>query len=92
MKLIDINAIKLPEGFFEKVDNVPKFYDWINSLPTIDAEPVRHGKWIFSPGHAEGACTLCNFKIYGRPYNNTYLIVPYNYCPNCGAKMDGGAN
>lgn len=56
----------------------------------IDAEPVRHGKWIFSHGHAEGACTLCNFKIYGRPYNNTYLIVPYNYCPNCGAKMDGG--
>lgn len=60
------------------------------NLPTIEAEPVRHGQWIFSPDHAEGVCTMCNFKIYGRPYNNTYLIVPYNYCPNCGAKMDGG--
>lgn len=59
------------------------------NLPTIDAEPVRQGQWIFRPDHAEGVCTLCNFKIYGRPYNNTYLIVPYNYCPNCGAKMDG---
>lgn len=55
----------------------------------IDAEPVRHGRWIFSPDHSEGVCTHCNFKIYGRPYQNTYLIVPYNYCPNCGAKMDG---
>lgn len=40
MRLIDTDAIKLPEGFFEKVDNVPKFYDWLNSLPTIDAVPV----------------------------------------------------
>lgn len=40
MKLIDTYAVKLPEGFFEKVDNVPKFYDWINSLPTIEAIPI----------------------------------------------------
>ena len=40
MRPIDTDAIKLPEGFFEKVDNVPKFYDWLNSLPTIDAVPV----------------------------------------------------
>lgn len=64
----------------------------IAEQPTIDSEPVRHGQWVFSPDHAEGICTMCNFKIYGRPYNNTYLIVPYNYCPNCGAKMDGGTN
>lgn len=48
----------------------------------------RKGKWVFSPDHAEGICTNCNFKIYGRPYNNTYLIVPYNYCPNCGLPME----
>ena len=58
----------------------------------IDAEPVRHGKWIFNHGHAECACSLCNFKIYGRLYQNTYLIVPYDYCPNCGARMDGGGD
>ena len=54
----------------------------------VETEPVSHGQWVFSPDHAEGICTMCNFKIYGRPYNNTYLIVPYNYCPNCGAKME----
>jgi len=49
----------------------------------------RKGKWMFSPDHAEGICTNCHYKIYGRPYQNTYLIVPYNYCPNCGAEMRG---
>ena len=55
-----------------------------------DIQVVKHGKWIFSPDHAEGTCTRCNYKIYGRPYQNTYMIVHYNYCPNCGSRMDGG--
>ena len=63
--------------------------DAIKNLPSVDAVPVIHAKWIFSPDHAEGVCTNCNYKIYGTPYQNNYLIVPYNYCPNCGAKMDG---
>lgn len=34
-RLVDADAFNLPKGFFEKVDNVPKFYEWLNSLPTI---------------------------------------------------------
>ena len=44
MRLIDADAIKISKGFFEKVDNVPKFYGWLDEQPTID--PVKHGKWI----------------------------------------------
>ena len=58
----------------------------VPSTQTID--PVKHGHWIFSPDHREGICSRCNSKIYGRPYQNTYVIVPYKYCPNCGALMD----
>ena len=36
MRLIDADAIELPKGFFEKVNNVPKFYEWLNTIPTID--------------------------------------------------------
>ena len=54
-----------------------------------DVQEVKHGRWMFSLDHSEGICTVCQYKIWGRPYNNTYLIVPYNYCPNCGSKMDG---
>lgn len=42
-RLVDTHAIMLPKGFFEKVDNVPKFYEWLNSLPTIvPAERSEH--------------------------------------------------
>ena len=88
MRLIDADALETHEIYEGEWVRVV-YADDMDNAPTIEAELVRHGKWIFSPDHAEGICTMCNFKIYGRPYNNTYLIVPYNYCPNCGAKMDG---
>ena len=60
----------------------------LEEAPTADVQENVKGEWIFSPDHAEGICTRCQYKIYGRPYNNTYLIVPYNFCPNCGASME----
>ena len=67
-------------GYFdETIDSV------MNEQPTIDAAEVVHGRWndkqtnsIFT-WHLE--CSVCNAD-----YNTT---VGYNYCPNCGAKMDG---
>lgn len=55
----------------------------ISKAPTVDAEPVRHGKWIdrngamVSPFWERYECTLCGARSY---YSN--------YCPHCGAKMD----
>ena len=83
MRLVDIDAIKLPEGFFEKVDNVPKFYDWLNSFPPIEAEPVRHGRWEDNPHKMMGECPCCSEC-------GSFNPIKYRYCPNCGAKMDGG--
>ena len=40
MRLIDIDAVRLPKGFFEKVDNVPKFYEWLNEQPIVNAVEV----------------------------------------------------
>lgn len=40
MRLVDADGIKLPKGFFEKIDNVPKFYEWLGTLPTVDAVEV----------------------------------------------------
>ena len=44
MRLIDADEIKLPRGFFEKVDNVPKFYEWLGTLPTIDVVKCKDCK------------------------------------------------
>lgn len=53
------------------------------------AEPEhKTGKWMISPDGSEGICTSCQYRIYGWPYQGNYLIVPHNYCPNCGAKME----
>ena len=59
----------------------------IRTIPAgtiIDVAPVRHGRWIAS--HDEFcACSICKYPVYAG-WNQT------NYCPNCGAMMDGGDN
>ena len=62
--------------------------DAINNAPTVDAEPVRHGEW--------GSPEIVGYDgvhvIYAAPCSvcckHTELYKP-NYCPNCGAKMNG---
>lgn len=56
--------------------------------PTLDYEPVRHGEWIESTvcvGFYE--CSQCRSRKRG---NQPFFDSVWNYCPNCGAKMDGG--
>lgn len=62
------------------------FEEFINSLPTVDAEPVRRGKWIEvgSGFNYLFECSECGWKD-GYPFNDRH-----KYCPNCGAKMTGG--
>ena len=61
--------------------------EFIANRPIVDAEPVRHGTWekrtywIGSFGENQMVCSECGIK-YG-------FHAQYNYCPNCGAKMDG---
>lgn len=50
-------------------------------MPTIDAEPVRHGRWIrLGPNWYE--CSACKERT-------SIFSGAKNYCPNCGAKMEG---
>lgn len=57
----------------------------IDEAPTIDAEPVRHGRWEHFSRRDKNAvaCSVCDYPFA--------RLHPANYCPNCGAKMDGGA-
>ena len=53
-----------------------------------DVAPVRHGRWVKQDKYAFGTfydCSICDNRILdtGRSWN---------YCPNCGAKMDGSSN
>ena len=54
----------------------------IKGVPAIDAEPVVHGRW----GEKQD-CSVCGFRPW---YERD--IHTLSYCPNCGAKMDGGGS
>ena len=87
MRLIDADALK------EKMPSVEDEYQHAHKLideaPTIEAEPVRHGRWLgISDGDADG------YPVYDEWECSECGVVfedeepPYKYCPNCGAKMD----
>lgn len=57
----------------------------IARFPAVDAEVVRHGKWILNKHYGDHECSTCgegNFRGWDFKDHNM------NYCPNCGAKMD----
>ena len=57
----------------------------IDRIPEADVAPVVHGKWL-KPEYEYhvGICSLCGCV----PLKPAFRSTPYNYCPNCGAKMD----
>ena len=61
----------------------------ISDMPGADVAPVVHGHWIEQEdGNLDTYYTCSSCKedfdlIAGTPCENLY-----NYCPNCGAKMD----
>lgn len=55
---------------------------FVTNAPTIDAVSVVHGKWIDRSDGIEGAWNYCS--VCGEQ-----AIDLYDFCPNCGAKMDG---
>lgn len=62
-----------------------KIIERIESAPTIDAVPVVHGRWEKSQHNGYLVCSSCR-DVY---VDNDWVDgKKWNYCPNCGAKMD----
>lgn len=60
----------------------------LNQLPAADVAPVRHGRWVSVPHKLARVCSVCNRD---EPYKFADIDADvYDYCPSCGAKMDGG--
>ena len=65
----------------------------IRNAPAADVAPVVHGKWLRGNDDWYGLttiqCPICSeewcFEI-----DDDVSLLNYKYCPNCGAKMDGG--
>ena len=108
VRLIDANALKAK---LETGTNTATYSDYCNgycdarhvdldaidAAPTIEAEPVRHGRWIPTEydSYADGApvfdkweCSECGHEHSGEEDSLTA------FCPDCGVYMreDGGAD
>lgn len=83
------------------VNGNPYIADWrfdemIEELPAADVAPVRHGRWITTsgevfPGSSQFLCYSHKHDECGFQYVNLN-DNEYDYCPRCGAKMDGGVD
>ena len=56
----------------------------IDEIPAADVAPVVHGRWIMHDDEfgLTCECSVCHIETMGDG----------NYCPSCGAKMDGGVD
>lgn len=59
--------------------------------PAADVAPVVHGRWEYTPQTfntlGQIRCPFCAWWSLDQSIDGIY-----KYCPNCGAKMDGGDN
>lgn len=92
MRLIDADAYPCAKcGSAYCITNCDKYWEWFNS--TVDAEPVRHGKWIEytywigSFGQINTKCSVCGTNYPCRK-GGRGDGKGGKYCEECGAKMD----
>lgn len=60
----------------------------IENFPTADVAPVVHGRWEEASDGDGIICPFCRTDFCTIIYDTEH----FNYCPNCGAKMDGDGN
>ena len=83
-RYIDADALlkaiaNYPYGYRGMIESV------IENQPTVDAEPIRHGKWMPLSYDSGGywKCSSCE-----TPTEASGANLLYKYCPYCGARMD----
>ena len=74
--LRDIERYNVSDGAFQH---------WVEIQPAADVVPVRHGRWEVGYFH-DRVCSCCLHP------DNDFDDYAHNFCPNCGAKMDGGTD
>lgn len=78
-----------------EINRIVDLFQIILKLPAVDAVPVVHAWWVKMTGmmppeyHGHYMCSNCEWHMKGLR-NSWTREEELTYCPNCGAKMDGG--
>ena len=83
-----LDEVDILEFHFSHHDIIPRFCELlkagIKGLPTIEQPAQKHGRWL------DGICTNCGVEALEYvDEEGDWLVYTTDYCPNCGAKMDG---
>ena len=93
-RLIDANEL-LERSLRWPINSRQAVQQMIKGCPTIEAEPVRHGKWIIRDNPGTGwyriTCSVCDEDVTSTApcigfFPNVKVL--WDYCPECGARMD----
>lgn len=103
-KTAELEAVALEQvRKYEPLDNPSQWRTWsailtertafkfdLMDAPIIEAEPIRHGRWISESQQRVFKCSVCGNYLDFDGVNVGRGSA--NFCPNCGAKMDKEAN
>lgn len=82
--LIDADSVELQDAIGRNAFKTRSdIRDLIDRCPTIPAEPIVNARWIHYPDCGVTRCSHCGWSIAE--------CWESKRCPDCGAKMDGGA-
>ena len=89
-RLIDAKPLMQNGWHLVRTGNFGRFLASMSlaDVPVVDAVEVVHGRYemgIDEGDYEYGTCSVCGYN----EYNAFGCCLPHNYCPNCGAKMDG---
>ncbi len=66
-------------------------YQYAKRLIDHGVKPVKHAKWAYGKRHGQSGyyCSECGTGFEDTNPNAELIAKSHDYCPHCGAKMDG---
>jgi hypothetical protein len=81
------------EACMAPVMRVSRLFDKLAKVPAADVAEVVHGEWLRADDDWNSLttiqCSLCS-EEWCFETDDDVSLLNYKYCPNCGARMDGG--
>lgn len=84
-----LNAIRKTSNLYVDQQGLYLSCELITAMPAADVQPVKHGRWIYVGSVRswdEIKCSACNSAFSTEDRD---LILNWDFCPHCGARMDG---
>lgn len=83
-----LSNMRCEYNLFGDEEEATKYHALSWAIKAMNADPTKHGRWI-KIVHPWYECSECGERTAVVNLNGE---VVWKYCPNCGARMDGGEN